>query len=329
MNSGSVACHLRDRRSELSKPPAPRTSILPFSFVYDSRPSDTLLVQWPVRYKKKALNHHRAGHTLIWVQPGTSLEVWCEAIEHAEFPVAELTLHFKNNGPRNTPVLENIRALDTRLERGVAGACRRAGLDFMAPTDHRNYASSMTATEAFEGLPAGFRIYPGEEVHAPDNPVHIISFGANAGFTELYRDDASACRKDVEALVKSLPQTPVGVNRFQYAACKWVVDRIQERNGMAMFCHPYLVTGSRHNIDEALLDHIFGKQLFDAFELISGDSVESIPATDINALQVARYAEERAKGRRAAVCAISDTHGVERSDAFGRYFNVCFRRRWS
>ena len=206
----------------------------------------------------------------------------------------------------------------------VAGACRRAGLHFMALTDHRSYASSLKAREAFAGVPVDLRIYPGEEVHSPDNPVHVVSFGANAGVTELYRNDETAYRKEVAALMASLPPTPAGVNRFQYAACQWVVERIHERNGMAMFCHPYWVTGNRHNLDEALLDQIFGAQVFDAFELISGDSRESLLTTDINGLQVARYQEERAKGRRLAVCGISDTHGIERSDAFGRYFTVCF-----
>lgn len=206
----------------------------------------------------------------------------------------------------------------------VAGACRRAGLDFMALSDHRCYASSILAREAFSGVPVDLRIYPGEEVHSPDNPVHIVSFGANAGVTELYRTNDTTYRKEVAVLVESLPPSPAGVNRFQYAACKWVADRIRERGGLAMFCHPYWVTGNRHNVDEALLDHIFKTEVFDAFELISGDSRDSMLLTDINALQVARYAEERAKGRRVAVCGISDTHGLERSDAFGRYFTVCF-----
>ncbi len=124
--------------------------------------------------------------------------------------------------------------------------------------------------------------------------------------------------------MESLAATPAGVNRFQYAACKWVAERIRERQGLAMLCHPYWVTGNRNNVDESLLDHLFETQVFDALELISGDSRESMMANDINALQVARYAEERAKGRRVAVCGISDTHGVERSDAFGRFFTVCF-----
>lgn len=208
----------------------------------------------------------------------------------------------------------------------MAAACRRSGLHFMALTDHRSYAPSLKAREAFEGLPVDLRIYPGEEVHTPDNPVHIVSFGANAGITELYRTNDAVYRKDVAALAAALPETPAGLNRFQYAACKWAADRIRERQGLAMFCHPYWVTGNRHNVDEALLDQLFATQVFDAFELISGDSRESIPATDINALQVARYAEERAKGRRVAVCGISDTHGAEGSDAFGRNFTVCFAK---
>ncbi|HNQ88606.1 MAG TPA: hypothetical protein PKM73_08335 [Verrucomicrobiota bacterium] len=208
----------------------------------------------------------------------------------------------------------------------MAGACRRAGLHFMALTDHRFYASSLKAREAFDGVPVDLRIYPGEEVHTPDNPVHIVSFGANAGITELYRTNDAVYRKEVAELAASLPETPPGVNRFQFAACRWAADRIRERNGLAMFCHPYWVTGNRHNVDEALLDHLLAAEVFDALELISGDSRDSIPANDINALQVARYAEERAKGRRVAVCGISDTHGAEVSDAFGRYFTVAFAK---
>lgn len=206
----------------------------------------------------------------------------------------------------------------------VAGACRRAGLHFMALTDHRFHASSIKAMEAFAKLPVDLRIYPGEEVHSPDNPVHIISFGAKSGITELYRDDPAPYRSEVTALAASLPPTPPGLDRFRFAACKWVADRIRERGGLAMFCHPYWVTGNRHNVDEAMLDYLFESEIFDAFELISGDDREGMLRTDINGLQVARYTEERAKGRRVAVCGISDCHSIERSDNFGRFYTVCF-----
>ena len=206
----------------------------------------------------------------------------------------------------------------------VAGACRRAGLDFMALTDHHYYASSISAQTAFAGLPVDLRIYPGEEVHAPDNPVHIVNFGGNAGVSELYKDDETVYRKEVAALMESLPPTDPALNRFQYAACQWVIDRIHERNGLAMFAHPYWATGNRHNVDEALINHALSTGMFDALELVSGDSREGRQENDINGLQVARYEEERAKGHQIPVCGISDTHGVERSESFGRYFTICF-----
>jgi hypothetical protein len=206
----------------------------------------------------------------------------------------------------------------------VAAACRRAGFHFMALTDHRFYAGSMEAAEAFANVPVDLRIFGGEEVHTPDNPVHIVSFAADAGVTELYRDDETAYREEVAALMESLPPTPEAVNRFHYAACVWAVERIRERGGLSMLAHPYWNTRNRHNVEEPLLNHFFETELFDALELISGFGWESLHTMDVNALQVARYLEERAKGRRIAVCGISDTHGIERSDAFGRYYTVCF-----
>lgn len=208
----------------------------------------------------------------------------------------------------------------------VAAACRRAGLDFMALTDHKWYAGSMEAIESFAGLPIDLRIYPGEEIHTPDNPVHILSFGATAGITELYRDDETVYRQEVQGLMESLPLTPEGVNRYHYAACVWAVQQIRGRGGLAMLCHPYWVTGNRHNVEESLLNYFFETNTFDALELISGFGWDELHVMDVNALQVARYMEERAKGRRIAVCGISDTHGIERSDAFGRYYTVCFAK---
>lgn len=206
----------------------------------------------------------------------------------------------------------------------VAAAGRRAGLDFAALTDHHRYAPSVEAAEAFSGVPIDLRIYPGEEVHTPDNPVHILSFGARSGITDLYRDDDSAYRREVDALMALLPATPPGVNRFHYAASVWASERIREFGGLSMLCHPYWITGLRHNVEEPLLDIFFERSVFDALELISGFGWEALHDMDVNALQVARYHEERAKGRRIAVCGVSDAHAVEKSDAFGRYYTVCF-----
>ncbi len=205
----------------------------------------------------------------------------------------------------------------------VAGACRRVGLDFMALTDHRKYAGSIEAQQAFSGVPIDLRIFPGEEVHPPDNPVHIVSFGANAGISELYQDEA-AYRAEVAGVEKAMPALPEGVNRFQYASCLWAAGKIRERHGLSMFAHAYWFTDHHYYISEALRTHLFETQPFDALELISGFDWPGLNECDTNALQVARYQEERAKGSRIPVCGISDTHGIERSEAFGRYYTVCF-----
>lgn len=205
----------------------------------------------------------------------------------------------------------------------VAGACRRAGLDFMALSDHKTYEGSIEAKNAFQELPIDLRIYPGEEVHPKDNPVHIVSFGASSSITKFYQDEA-AYRAEVAVYEQKLPTLPDGVNRFQYASCLWAFDKIREHGGLGMLCHIYWVTDHKFYISTPLIGHLFESQPYDAFELISGFGSNELDRFDTNALQVARYQEERAKGKKIPICGISDTHGVENSDAFGRYYTVCF-----
>jgi len=43
-----------------------------------------------------------------------------------------------------------------------------------------------------------------------------------------------------------------------------------------------------------------------------------------NTLQVARYHEERARGRRIPIVGVSDAHGCERGELFGWYYTLAF-----
>lgn len=207
----------------------------------------------------------------------------------------------------------------------VAGACRRVGLDFMALTDHKRYAPSREAMDAFKDLPVDLRIYPGEEVHTPDNPVHVIAFGHSSGIAELYLDEAeNKCRAEVAEILKGQATMPGDVNPFNYASCKWATDRIHERGGLAMLCHPYWVSGGAHNVAEGLLGGLFSSGMFDMFELVSGNSSPEALAYDANTLQTARFWQGRAEGLKIPVCGISDSHGCEQSEMFGRNFTIAF-----
>jgi hypothetical protein len=202
----------------------------------------------------------------------------------------------------------------------VAGAGRRIGLDFMAVTDHGQYAPSLEAIAAFADLPIDLRIYPGEEIHPPDNPqTHFINFGGRFSVNELFTDPAGYQRK--VAAIESQLEEFSSRDRYLYASSLWCYEKIRAAGGLAIFCHPYWITHSRYCVPEAVLARHFTDQPFDALELIGGFYR---PQIESNVLQVARYQEERAQGRRIPIVGASDAHGCERGELFGWYFTIVF-----
>jgi len=208
----------------------------------------------------------------------------------------------------------------------VAGACRRAGLDFMALTDHRQHRPSLDVMALFREVPVDLTIFPGEEVHPPDNPVHIVSFGATAGITDFYRtkEQEKAYREEVARTQARLHDIPAGVDPYQYASCLWAAAKIKELGGLSMFAHSYWYVDHKFGAPGPLRDLLLKERVFDVMELVSGFDLAGLDEMDTNALQVARYHDEAAKGNHLAIAGISDTHGVEKSEMFGRYYTVCF-----
>lgn len=200
----------------------------------------------------------------------------------------------------------------------VAAACRKIGMDFMAITDHRRYAPSLEAIQAFDGVETDLRIYPGEEVHPPDNWVHILNFGGSFSVNDLFREDRY--RAEVEAIMATL-DLPEGVDRYPYASCVWCYEQIRAGGGLGVFCHPYWVSNKRYDVPQYLTSLLFERQPYDALELIGGYHRFEIES---NTLQVARYQEERARGKRIPIVGVSDSHGCETGALFGWYYTVAF-----
>ena len=201
----------------------------------------------------------------------------------------------------------------------VAGACRRIGMDFMAVTDHRQYAPSLEAIGAFASTGTDLRIFPGEEVHSPDTPVHIINFGGRWSVNELFATDRY--RQEVTARAAALAGLPEGADPVPYAACEWCFDEIRRAGGLGLFCHPYWIHRHRLDVPGALTDLLFERQPYDALELIGGYYVHE---SESNHLQVARYHAEQARGKRIPIVGASDAHGCERPELFGWYYSVVF-----
>lgn len=201
----------------------------------------------------------------------------------------------------------------------VAASCRRIGLDFMAITDHRQYAPSLEAIQAFALVESDFRIYPGEEVHPPENPVHILNFGGQFSVNELFKLDNY--QDEVQAVADQLSDFPQGVDRYTYASCVWCYQKIREGGGLGVFCHPYWLSQHRYDVPVYLTDLLFERQPYDALEVIGGYHSFEVES---NMLQVARYHDERSKGKHIPIVGVSDSHGCETGSLFGWYYTVVF-----
>jgi len=201
----------------------------------------------------------------------------------------------------------------------VAASCRRIGLDFMAVTDHARYSPSLEAIDAFCNIPVDLRIFPGEEVHSPDNPVHIVNFGGSFSVNELF--DKPEYRIEIEQIARQIPLLPQGINRQAYASCLWTFNKIRQGGGLGIFCHPYWESLHRYDVPSTLTEILFAHTPFDALELISGYFPEE---SDSNIFQVARYHEARANGKKIPIVGVSDAHGCERGFLFGWYYTIVF-----
>jgi len=206
----------------------------------------------------------------------------------------------------------------------VTASCRKVGFDFMVLTDHRKYEPSLRATKFAESLPTGLKAFPGEEVHLPDNPVHIVNFGSSFSVNDLANSDEAKYRKEVEGIAAGFPEEMPEHVRFQVASSEWAYDKIREGGGLAMFCHPYWRIAWRYNyIWESCVDWMFKRSKFDILELLGGFyRHESFSNNE----QTARYTQEMIKsGGKVnwAVAGISDAHGCDR-DLFGWYYTVLF-----
>jgi alpha-galactosidase len=101
--------------------PGPYTLDPPFSFRYGGEWSGDLLKTWKLTRSERSLDADRAEYTLLYRDPKTGLAVRCVAVAYHDFPTVEWTLYFKNDGPTDSPILEQIQALDTQFERGPEG----------------------------------------------------------------------------------------------------------------------------------------------------------------------------------------------------------------
>lgn len=94
---------------------------LPFSFVYDGKHSSVFLKDWTLTEEVKPAGKSWRICRFIYQDPNTQMQVTFESRLCKDYPALEWVLHFQNNGAQDTPILENVQALDVALQRESTG----------------------------------------------------------------------------------------------------------------------------------------------------------------------------------------------------------------
>lgn len=191
---------------------------------------------------------------------------------------------------------------DPRL---VAARYRGKGFDFAAITDHGKYEPSLLTRDYWQELVPDFTVVPGEEVHAPENPVHIVNFGGKRSVNDLFRHDEAGYRQEVEQIAGKLPADMLPELRRIVASCRWVFDRIRQVDGLGIYAHPYWKM-TRNVLPLPVVEAVFDDRSYDAVELLGGFYREEAEA---NNYQFISCFEQWAKGNRFPVVGASDSHG--------------------
>ncbi len=147
---------------------------LPFSFVFNGKPSADLLNNWQEKSGTTS-GTNSTLHDQFWTDQATGLEVHFQSVEYKDFPVTEWTVYFKNTGGKNTPVLEAIQGLHTSLQRNDEGEFILHGIkgDFCTADSYEPFQQILKPSSVRKFAP----IRSGKSSNGPDGwPYYNLQF---------------------------------------------------------------------------------------------------------------------------------------------------------
>ncbi len=132
---------------------------IPFSFVYDGKPSSELLPKWKRTVADKKLDDNRTLRTVSYKDPATGLVCEVQAITFANHPAVDMVLRFRNEGDKDTPLLEQTQTLDVRFPAADAERVmvRRSLGSSAARTDFQPVDEELPGGKSISFAPAGGR----------------------------------------------------------------------------------------------------------------------------------------------------------------------------
>jgi alpha-galactosidase len=155
----------------------------PFSFVYDGQHSSAFLHRWRRGIATEAIDTTRRRRTLTLTDPQTRLQVRAVCTLYTDTPGVDWTLYFTNQGERDTPILEQVRAVDTVITLGFAEGGS-------TPVLHRLRGSTSVAEDWLpfdEHLPLGMKAEFGavNGRSSADSPFFNVDWGHGGVITAV------------------------------------------------------------------------------------------------------------------------------------------------
>ena len=208
---------------------------------------------------------------------------------------------------------------DGREDIGVTAAnYRKEGYDFMALTDHNTRSSSVKLLDIFADVPCDMKLFHGEEVH-PRGELHVVNFGSKYSVNDLYRSDPEKYHAELLAEAGTI-KTPKYVNPLEYCYRKWIHNEINKAGGISIVTHPYWICKDVYNMNTATLRYVFESGIYDAFELLGGESVHE------NNIQSSFWQQTREDGLKIPIVGSSDSHGTDPAVLFGIARTILFAK---
>lgn len=92
---------------------------LPFSFVYDGKHSSEFINDWKREIQDEQLSETTLRRLVTLTDPSSGLEVQAVCTIYLDTAGVDWTVHFTNRGDRDTPVVEQVRAVDATVDIGL------------------------------------------------------------------------------------------------------------------------------------------------------------------------------------------------------------------
>jgi alpha-galactosidase len=208
-----------------------------FSFNFAGQPSSTLLRTWQKKATQVRLDDQRIEHSITWTDADSGLIIRCRAVEYLDFPTVEWTLYFQNNGPRETAIIADIRALDIRLTRSQAGEFilhHHTG-DNCSAHSYEPHETRLDPRSSLTFAPAGGRptngAYPFFNLAYDDGGLIAVVGWPGQWAATFARDDASSLRIFAGQELTNFKLLPGEQVRSPLVALQfWQGDRVRSQN---------------------------------------------------------------------------------------------------